>query len=345
MHDNLNIYNAEIDMEKCVDCGACLKVCQVNQLVVEPQKPILWYQGWHNNQEIRKKASSGGIATALAAGFIEGGGLVCSCVYRRGEFGFEFAEKVNEVEKFTGSKYVKSNPKGIYYLLKKYLQEGRKVLFIGLPCQVAAVKNFVGLHLSERLYTADLICHGTPSPKVLNLFLSQYNKILENQTTFKFRDKDMFQIAASGEYLVQKGAADCYSIAFLNALTYTENCYSCKYACLERVSDVTLGDSWGSELPVSEQKKGVSLLLVQTQKGKELIRLSDIHLQMVNLDKAIGANHQLEYPSKKCKGSEKFWKDVKAGKNFNCLIIRKFIKQWGRQAIKRILLKLKIIQR
>lgn len=36
------------------------------------------------------------------------------------------------------------------------------------------------------------------------------------------------------------------------------------------LSDITLGDSWGTELS-GEVKNGVSLILCQSEKGKELI--------------------------------------------------------------------------
>ena len=77
------------------------------------------------------------------------------------------AESISEIDKFAGSKYVKSNPSGIYKKVKECLKNGRKALFIGLPSQVAACKNYVGQKNCESLYTIDLVCHGTPSPELL----------------------------------------------------------------------------------------------------------------------------------------------------------------------------------
>lgn len=345
IEDSLQAFNAIIDTEKCVNCRACERVCQSNQIFEPLKKPIEWHQGWAIDKEIREKASSGGAATAIMRAFIQEGGIVCSCVYHDGCFDFGFAKQQNEVDGFVGSKYIKSNPQNIYKPLRQYLRNGEKVLFIGLPCQVAAVKNFIGTKFLDQLYTVDLICHGTPSPQILDMFLNQYGMKVKDQSSFTFRDKDMFQISASGKYIVQKGAADRYSIAFLNGLTYTENCYACKYACLERVSDITLGDSWGSELELSEQKKGLSLLLVQTEKGRELLQKARIHLETVDLSKAIAANHQLAHPSTKCPNSDQFWKDLRKGSKFNNLVRRAFPKSCIRQKIKEILLKLKIIYR
>lgn len=343
--DSLEAYNAVINPEKCISCGACERLCQSNQVIEPLRKPMEWYQGWATEKGVREKASSGGAATAIMRGFVRNGGVVCSCTYKNGVFGFDFAEALDEIDKFTGSKYIKSNPVGIYEKVKEYLKAEKKLLFVGLPCQVAAIKNFVGLRFSENLYTMDLICHGTPSPKVLEIFLKQYNMEVKDQSQFRFRDKDMFQLAVSGKYVVHKGAADRYSIAFLNSLTYTENCYSCKYACLERIADITLGDSWGSELELSERKKGLSLLLIQTEKGKVILNNAKMHLVDVDLEKAIKANHQLEHPSVKCADTKLFWTKLMAGKRFNNLVMKQFPKQCVRQNIKRLLLSLKVIRR
>lgn len=345
IQDSLNAYNAVIDTSKCIDCGACERVCQVNQNIDDLKKPKEWYQGWATEQGIRKKASSGGAATAIMRAFIKFGGIVCSCTYEEGYFGFKFAEQINETDQFIGSKYIKSNPNNVYNKIKHLLKEGKKILFIGLPCQVAAVKNFVGIKLMKQLYTIDLICHGTPSPQIMDIFLKQYGMDLKGQNSFKFRDKDMFQVAVSGRYIVHKGATDRYSIAFLNSLIYTENCYSCKYARLERISDITLGDAWGSELDLTERKKGLSLLLIQTQKGKEIVGNAEMHLEDVDLEKSIEANHQLEHPSVKCPNSEVFWEKLKAGEKFNGLVKKQFPKQCFRQNIKQVLLKMKLIHR
>ena len=117
--DSVAAYNAIIDEDKCINCGACQRICQENKLPVH-MKPIVWKEGWANDQEIRENASSGGVATAIELAFVNNGSTVCSCSLENGDFCFSFAQTKKEVEKFTGSKYVKSNPEGVY---KKILQE------------------------------------------------------------------------------------------------------------------------------------------------------------------------------------------------------------------------------
>ena len=339
--DSLSAYNAEIDENKCIGCNACHKVCQVNH-PASARDPINWQQGWTENSEMRKECSSGGAATAISKGFLENSGIVCGCTFKKGKFIFECAENEDELKKFIGSKYVKSNPIGIYKEIKSRLKREEKVLFIGLPCQVAALKNFISTDLSDKLYTIDLICHGTPSPKVLDIFLKQYGLTLSSLKDIKFRVKAKFQVYGDYKGIITKGVSDRYSIAFLNALTYTENCYCCPYAKTERVSDVTLGDSWGSELTIDEQKNGISLILSQTEKGNELLKMANLHLEAVAIKKAIANNHQLEYPSFMPTGREKFFDGLK-DRNFNSLVFRQLPKQCLRQEVKKILIKLHII--
>lgn len=339
--DNLKSYNAIINEKKCINCNACHKVCQNNNSV-EYQTPIQWSQGWAKNEELRKKCSSGGLATEIASSFIENGGVVWGCTFRNGEFRFESAKYINELKKFTGSKYVKSNPSGSYKEIKKILENGEKVLFIGLPCQVSALKKYIGENLCKNLYTIDLICHGTPSPKILDVFLKQYNYSLEKLKDIKFRVKAKFMVMGDYKGIITQGVSDKYSIAFLNSLTYTENCYSCRYAQEKRVSDLTLGDSWGNKLPMQEQKKGVSLILCQNSKGLELLEKAKLHIESVDRENAIKNNHQLESPSIAPRGRKKFFDNIER-KKFNLLVFKNFPKQCIRQDIKQVLIKTKII--
>jgi len=218
-----------------------------------------------------------------------------------------------------------------------------KVLFVGLPCQVEAVKCYVGEKLDNSLYTVDLICHGSPSPKVLDMFLAQYDIDTPKLSDIQFRNKNNFAVREGTSYIVQKGVLDKYSISFLNSISYTENCYHCQYANIMRVSDITLGDSWGSNLDIQEQRKGISLILNQTQKGKELLEQSELELMDVELNRAIEHNHQLRHPSIKPNTREIFFGEIKNGKNFNAIVRKLYPKQSAKQLVKMLLIKAKIM--
>lgn len=338
--DNLSAYNAVIDTDKCVGCNACHSICQRNH-PAQQVLPIKWYQGWALDSELRLRCSSGGIATAISEAFIEDGGVVCSCTFKDGQFVFAFAETKEELQNFSGSKYVKSNPSGSYKKVRQFLQNDRKVLFIGLPCQVSAMKNYITEKYSERLFTADLICHGTPSPQILEMFLQQYGQSLTGLQDIQFRIKNKYMVYGNHKKIIKNGTSDKYSIAFLNSLIQTENCYNCQYACKGRVSDLTLGDSWGSELQKKEQEQGISLILIQTKKGFKLLNKANICFKNVDIKKATRNNHQLYEPSHIPKTRDSFFEGIKKNKKFNHLVFKCFPKACLKQDIKYILLHIK----
>ena len=340
INDNLDTYNAVINDDVCIRCNACKKICQVNNTPIL-SKPSYWYQGWANLEDTRSRSSSGGVAASISRTFILDGGCVCSCAFKNGQFKFYVAMTLDQSEDFSGSKYVKSNPDGIYEIIRTNLNSGKKVLFIGLPCQVAAVKNYI--KFNENLYLIDLICHGTPSPNVLEYFLNDFNYSLNDFENIHFRKKTNFHINCNYKDLLPERVLDMYTYAFLEGLDYTENCYKCKYAQLERVSDLTLGDSWGSTLSLDEQEKGISLVLCQTEKGKELLEKTDLHLESVDLNRAMTVNKQLVHPTIMPKERKKFFAILKRKQKFSIAIFNCYPKVYFKQKLKLLLIRLKIL--
>lgn len=334
IEDTIREYNAVIDSDLCVNCGACHKVCQQNN-PPEFRKPILWKQGWAEDSAVRAASSSGGFAAALELAFVRSGGVVCSCAHVGDDYGFIFAHSEDEVKRFAGSKYVKSNPAGAYKEIAKLLKSGSKVLFVGLPCQAAAARNYTRDH--ENLYTVDLICHGSPSPKVLASFLEDYNMKISDLGCAKFREGMGFRLNTAEKPFNVPAITDTYTKAFLSATSYTENCYSCRYARVERVSDITIGDSWGSELGSEQMRAGISLALCQTEKGISLLNNSGLCLFDVDLDHAVSCNHQLESPSEPSPQREMFISGMESGEKFKKVAGKCFPTQNLKNKIKRVL--------
>lgn len=311
--DDYKSYNAVIDEVKCVNCGLCEKNCP-NIKCVDKLNPLFWKEGWALNPEIRNNASSGGVASAIIYSFIKDGGYVASCMLNKGEFVFVLTSSTQIAERFTGSKYVKSNPKTIYRDIERKLKDGKKVLFIGLPCQVAALRNFSSNQ--ENLYTVDLICHGSPSPELLKMYLKEKSVDIEELEELNFREKTSFGLRSTEKDIGFSRIVDMYTYAFLKSIDYTENCYYCRYASQSRVSDISLGDSWGSELSEEEKKKGISLVLCQTKKGEELLKKSNLELFDADITRVIQLNHQLEFPSKIPSSRPFFFENLEKGFDF-----------------------------
>lgn len=338
--DSWNSFNAVIDEDTCIKCGKCYKTCQ-NNSKIELCKPIEWLQGWTKDEKIRERAASGGVATAVISAFIKQDGFVCSCVFEEGKFVYKLVNNGNDIEKFAGSKYVKSNPYGVYKQIREKLANGKKVLFVGLPCHVAAIKKYVESDLQDDLYTIDLICHGTPSPEFLRIFLKENGYNLNEIDEIKFRKKMAFKLFDK-DYtpIITSGMPDRYLFSFLKGLNYTENCYSCKFASEKRVSDITLGDSWGNTLSPQEKGKGISLIICQTEKGKALLEHANLHLEYVDKENAIKNNKQLNAPAKKIVERVKFMNYIHQGKSYDYAVFRCYPKIFIRQYIKCFLNKL-----
>lgn len=335
IRDDIYNYNAVIDQTACINCNACERVCP-NLSVQQKVKPYKWEQGW-SYSDARRNAASGGIASEIIRAFISSGGYVASCLFRNGEFVFDITNDLDTAKSFAGSKYVKSNPEGIYEKIKDRLKS-HKVLFIGLPCQVAALKNYI--KAQDNLYTIDLICHGTPSPKVLSYYLKEHGIDINSVDDIRFRNHNSFQLASDYAVFNPEGVDD-YLLSFLSTSIYTENCYSCKYASFERISDMTLGDSWGTVF-TDEIAEGVSLILIQTQKGEDLITGLNAFLTDVDIERAINANTQLQEPARMSPSRSMFLNAVKNEGSFRIATLRAFpqivIKRW----VKRLLFKVNL---
>lgn len=296
--DSVEHLDASIDADRCIGCNLCHDVChELHPVTLE--KTIECWQGWAD-PEVRSNSSSGGLATAIMQAFVERGGLVSSCKFIDGKFRFVLAHSYEELSGFSGSKYAKSNPDKIYRLIQAELRQGQRVLFIGLPCQVSALKNFIGRfnhgQLLRELHSIDLICHGTPSMKLLHQGIREYGFDLDEARDVKFRNDIHMGISVDGNMLEPPGCLDPYLLGFLSGLFYTRNCFFCHYATEERVGDLTLGDSWGTDM-ADELPKGVSLALVQTGKGSALLKMGKLHLFDVDYANAVAHNAQLHSPT------------------------------------------------
>lgn len=336
LEETLSNCRAVIDEERCSRCGACSRACP-SMIKAERFESRLWTQGWARDEHIRRTGASGGAAAALAQAMLERGGAVCSCRFDGGVFGFHMADTFEEAKKFSGSKYVKSDLRNAFEAIRARLLRGQEVLFIGLPCQCAAVQRYVN-DKQDGLIAAELICHGTPSRALLDLYLKQHGKALSSLKDVSFRRKGTFGLSDEKNPLMKFGTRDAYTIAFLESLSYTENCYHCSYAQRKRAADITLGDAWGSDLPAEEMKRGISLILCQTEKGEKLVREAPIQLFSIDSDTAAAHNKQLRAPSVMPSKREKFFRELEQNGNFDRAVLKCCPGAIGKQMLKTVLI-------
>lgn len=325
-----------INKDKCIDCGLCKKVCAYNKKNDDNKFEKITYAAFSNDNEILNTTASGGIFTSIAKEFINQTGIVFGCSLEKENNKFIVkhikVDKINDLEKLKGSKYVQSDITNIYKEIKECLKENKKVLFSGTPCQVAAIKQFT--NNPDNLFTIDIICHGVPSNELFNNYINYINKknnIEINDFKFRVKDKGWGLYYYYYNYYDNKkkkffestkpAFKSSYYQLFLDSYTYRENCYRCPYANDKRTGDITIGDYWGIDIEHPElineriinPEKGVSCIVVNSIKGKKLLNsfASNIDLYESDLKKIKNHNHQLNNPSKKHNNREILLKDYK----------------------------------
>lgn len=191
--DNKGFKYPIVDDEKCVNCGLCDKVCPYNNEYTKKEiyNKSVAYGGWNNNDEIRKNSTSGGIFSAISKYVLDNNGLICGAIYDDNlKVIHEIVDNIENLKKINGSKYVQSDMKDNFKKIKKYLEDGKLVLFSGTPCQVSGLNSFLGKEY-ENLYTCDIVCHGVPSPKVFEKYKKELEKAKNSEIiNINFRDKE-----------------------------------------------------------------------------------------------------------------------------------------------------------
>ena len=302
-------------------------------------KPLSAYAVKHNG-EIRLKSSSGGMFTALSDYILENGGKI---------YGADFDDNMHlrhiaattpaERDRMRGAKYIMSDISGALKEIKADLENGVKVLFVGTPCQVSAVKKAVGE--SDKLYTADLICHGAPNPNVWEKYINYLQKKYGKKAAyFSFRNKDIAWRRYSGRITFSDGTViadnkllNAYCELFQYDLMVRDGCEKCPFASISRVGDITLGDFWGIEnvLPEIDDNKGISAVLINTEEGERLFDKikGGLEIYEVTPEQIAAKQPNLSRPSKKSIKADAFKND------FENLPFEKVLKKYTNVGLKR----------
>ena len=310
----------QIDPDKCIKCELCLEVCMYKHPVQTTSEKET-YVAVAGEIDIQKSAS-GGVFASLAKNIIEQGGIVfgCTMMLENGKFipRHISIDRTDELYKLQGSKYVQSSTEMTYRSVEEYLNSGKTVLYSGTPCQIAALKLFLG-KTYERLFTLDTICHGVPNAQLFNDYIAFENKKKQcSITSFDFRDKSegwklhgkmtMKKDGRTSKVSFEPEESSYYQM-FLNRYTYRENCYHCLYASENRPGDITIGDYWCIDLVHPEllsenggqleQTKGVSCLIINSPQGRMLMKEfgSEIRTWPSTYENASKYNKQLLQPS------------------------------------------------
>ena len=273
-----------LDEALCVRCGRCAQACPHTERPRTNLPQTAYAFAYDDARAVR--STSGGAFLALADWILGQGGCVCGCVLDEQMRAVHMvSDQPQMLARMQGSKYVQSDMGAVYSQIKERLAEQRPVLFTGTPCQVAGLYAFLGGD-HACLYTVDLVCHGTPSPALLDAYLKEQAARYGSIKELQFRDQQRQGWGNAGTLVVERGGKerarrispgnDTYYHLFETTNSVLRmSCYSCPWAARERVGDITLGDFWGirEELPQLAHEGGVSLVLPNTEKGARLFDL------------------------------------------------------------------------
>lgn len=299
----------EINQSFCIDCGLCQKSCPSNH-PQEKKMPSIAYAAWAKDEEDYRTSTSGGAASVLSQYAISQGGVVYGCAMLPDlEVKHIRVDNYVDLRKLKGSKYVQSNIIEVIPQIQEDVKAGRFTLFIGTPCQVAAVKSLYK-EQPANLLLVDLICHGIPSLKILKEHIYRvcpkphYDKVIFRNEAY------VVAIVVDGKIIYNKSLKDYhfrewYINTFFYGYTYRDSCYQCQYACPERCSDITIGDFWklGKKVPanyIPAHAHGCSVLLPMTDAGKRAIDAitNKMNIYPREAQEAIDGNDQLRAPFK-----------------------------------------------
>lgn len=289
------------------------------------------YAGRLKDKSALMSSSSGGAFTALSDAFLKSRDAVVAAVYNYENHTVEFQMILDEKqrERAKGSKYMQSKPGDIYQKAYRWLMDNPKkeLLFVGMGCQSDGFRKFSEIKgIRDRVYIVDIICHGSPSPKLWREYAESIQKKDGKITYLTFKDKRNGWKSPTAYVKVNGSERPLkdYVRVFYNQCALRPSCYECPYATTERKTDMTIGDFWHIEetIPDFYDPNGNSLFLIHTDRGEELFEKvrDNLDYRLSNTAQCWQAN--LEAPTQKSEQRDVFWNDYqKKGIDF---VIKKY---------------------
>lgn len=296
-----------VDDQKCIKCGLCEKRCPaIHPIPSHNSENPSVYAAWTKDDKVRFDSTSGGIYYELAHFFIESGGYIAGCAFSDD---FKSAKHVigntsEDLHKIMGSKYFQSDTQGIYKGVSDLLKRNEKVLFCGTPCQVAALRAYLGKEY-DNLFLLDFICKGINSPKAYTAYINEIEH--EYKSSIKCvrqKSKKTGWQSLATNIVFENGKEyhkDRYTDWWIQGYTcgnlfMRQNCQKCLYKTMPRQADLSFGDFWGiKSCSETDYEKGISVVFINSQKGMQLLENANdkIHLENRSLEEVLAGNPYL----------------------------------------------------
>lgn len=272
--------------------------------MTSPILPIAQYAARSKDDAVLRVSSSGGVFTELARVVFAKKGVVAAAGWNRTTMTVEHrcVESEEELADLRGSKYVTSNMSGVYKPIEGFISEGRHILFVGTPCQVAAIRHHFGVF--ENLFLCAIACHSNVPQDVWDLYCDDIQRKFQARIIdAQFRDKrygwrkSTFDVVFDNQtHLAESLYANFYAKVFFSGWASKSACLDCKFRAGHSGADLLIGDFWGIEdvLPSLDDGKGVSVALVYSSSGKNLLSEANLTLHDVTYCQAVIKNPFIE---------------------------------------------------
>ena len=277
------------------------------------------YAGRVKHRETLLRSSSGGAFSVLSDNFLENNGAIVASIYnyQSHSLDYQFIQDKVERDKACGSKYIQSRPGNVFRAIEKWLMNNpdKPLLFVGMGCQAEGFRKYIELKgLRDRVFIVDIICHGSPSPKIWHEYVKNIEQKYSGKVTYlTFKDKRNGWKSPTAYVLINAHEVSIkdYVRLFYNHVDMRPSCHICPFATIERKTDITIGDFWHIEdrIPDFFDSDGTSLFLIHTKQGEDLFNLISNNLDYRLSDKEQCWQINLEKPTAASRYRKKFWKD------------------------------------
>lgn len=312
----------KIDINVCINCGVCRKVCSWENPKYDNYDEPLTFAAVLKDKSERQRSTSGGVFFTIASWVINHGGIVYGAAFDKDlKLHHISVDAADDLWRLRGSKYIQSSLDNVYLDVKEQLSCGRWCLFTGTGCQIGGLKSFLQKDY-QNLITVDVVCHGVPSQKLFDNHIAYMENMYGDKVCgYQFRDLkkgsgcetcffEKRRVVVNPSYELSP-----YLYSFMYSYTLRLSCYECKFAKIPRQGDITLADYWGIEkiYPDFDRNNGVSLIMINNAKGEQVWNSVKDTCTFVksNIIDAIASNRNIIAPTEKPQIRNTIYKEIK----------------------------------
>lgn len=313
-----------VNENMCIECHACERICPILNPKKEEQIKQEGYVVQNKDDVVLRESTAGGVYTALAKYVLSKNGVAYGVEFTKENLAHHiFVENTEELYKFRNSKYVQSTVgEETFKTVKRFLNQGRLVVFSGTPCQIEGLKSYL-MKNYDNLITMDVVCRAVPSPLILQKYIEmQEQKLDETIKTIRFRDKHFGYKYSTLNIVTNKNSgnyhegveSDPWLRAFFSNICDRPSCHECHFRKQYRVSDITVWDAFnvGRFSKVLDNDKGATRMLIHTEKGRQVFELiqNEFNYVAVDPEKLVSGSREIRESVKPNSRRKDFFEDA-----------------------------------